>query len=462
MTSSAAARESIYGDRARIGYTSPPLTTEIFPYEFYRIVPSGVTLVLTTLAIVVRSKDEVDRSYDISMKAAREMAAAGVDIVVLGGVPINLSKGYANAEQMILDLEAELNVKYHQRVGAGQSRACRLPQGGGGSALRAERDRSDRGLRRPLRLRGARRDRLGQRIQPDRAHSAPRRARDGRKLMREHPDADRSCSPHWLTAESIDALEREFGINVMAAHQAIVWDALRRCGINDRIDGFGRCCGSSELSRSVGASRRAQRKREETTMQTTACRTARRRRRPRSRRRRIAAGGGAGADRVQGRHLRPVNTVLAWYVARDAGLYAAHGLKVDIVNMSGGSRGAAELQAGRLDVMHVGLSSVIRVNRGGGDLRSVGSFEQRHSFHLLLRTRGQDRGRPQGGVIGVSTFGSESDSTVTLALARLGLTRNDVTLKEYGGGSRRLAAVKAGEIQATPINEPIASLARRA
>jgi hypothetical protein len=36
-----------------------------------------------------------------------EMAAAGGDIVVLGGVPINLSRGYANAQQMIADLEAE-------------------------------------------------------------------------------------------------------------------------------------------------------------------------------------------------------------------------------------------------------------------------------------------------------------------------------------------------------------------
>ena len=56
----------MYGHRARIGYTSPPLTTEIFPYEFYKIVPDGVTLVVTSLAIVVRSKDEVDQSYDIS------------------------------------------------------------------------------------------------------------------------------------------------------------------------------------------------------------------------------------------------------------------------------------------------------------------------------------------------------------------------------------------------------------
>jgi ABC-type nitrate/sulfonate/bicarbonate transport system substrate-binding protein len=156
----------------------------------------------------------------------------------------------------------------------------------------------------------------------------------------------------------------------------------------------------------------------------------------------------------------PVNTVLAWYVARDAGFYAAQGLKVDIVNMNGGSRGAAELQAGRLDVMHVGLSSVIRVNRGGGDLRSVGSLSNVIRFTFFSAPGVKTAAELKGGVIGVSTFGSESDSTVTLALARLGLTRNDVTLKEYGGGTRRLEAVKSGEIKATPINEPIASLAR--
>jgi ABC-type nitrate/sulfonate/bicarbonate transport system substrate-binding protein len=66
----------------------------------------------------------------------------------------------------------------------------------------------------------------------------------------------------------------------------------------------------------------------------------------------------------------------------------------------------------------------------------------------------------KGGVVGVSTFGSESDSTVTLALKRLGLSRDDVTLKEYGGGPRRLAAVKSGEIKATAVNEPFTSLAR--
>jgi ABC-type nitrate/sulfonate/bicarbonate transport system substrate-binding protein len=49
---------------------------------------------------------------------------------------------------------------------------------------------------------------------------------------------------------------------------------------------------------------------------------------------------------------------------------------------------------------------------------------------------------------------------VTLALQRLGLTRDDVTLKEYGGSGKRIAAVRSGEIKASAVNEPAASIAR--
>src|SRR5262245_4264822 len=62
-----------------------------------------------------------------------------------------------------------------------------------------------------------------------------------------------------------------------------------------------------------------------------------------------------------------VNTALALWMADSAGFYAANGIKVEIINMDGGSRGAAELAAGRIDAMHVGLSSVVRLNRGGAD-----------------------------------------------------------------------------------------------
>ena len=234
----------MYGHRARIGYTSPPLTTEVFPYEFYGMVPEGVTLVITTLAIVVRSKDEVDQSYETSMRAAREMAAAGVDIIVLGGVPINLSRGAANAQQMIRDLESELKVKVSTSASA-QARAAKAlgckKLVVGQPYAHSEPDRSA-GYATHLGCEvlgatgwGSPFNQIG-RIPQNAAIEL------GRKLMRAHPDADTILlpSPHWATAGAIDPLEREFGVNVLTAQQAIVWDALRRCGIEDRIQGYGR------------------------------------------------------------------------------------------------------------------------------------------------------------------------------------------------------------------------------
>ena len=46
--------------------------------------------------------------------------------------------------------------------------------------------------------------------------------------MRAHPQADAIFlpSPHWPVIEAIEALEQEFGVTVMAASQACVWDAL--------------------------------------------------------------------------------------------------------------------------------------------------------------------------------------------------------------------------------------------
>ena len=155
-----------------------------------------------------------------------------------------------------------------------------------------------------------------------------------------------------------------------------------------------------------------------------------------------------------------VNTVLAIWMAEEAGFYAEAGLRPEIINMSGGSRGAAALAAGEINAMHVGLSSVIRLNRSGGDLRVVASLANVIRFTFFSAPNVRTAADLKGGIVGISSFGSETDSTVTLALQRLGLTRNDVTIKEYGGGSRRIAALKAGEIKATAVNEPVTSLAR--
>ena len=155
-----------------------------------------------------------------------------------------------------------------------------------------------------------------------------------------------------------------------------------------------------------------------------------------------------------------VNTVLPLWMAEALGLYKAEELAVEIINMNGGSRGVRELTAGNVQAMHVGLSSVVAQNQEGGELRFIESLSNVIRFTFFSVPGVRTATDLKGGVIGVSTFGSESDATVTLALQRLGLTRQDVTLKEYGGAVRRLDALKSGEIKATAINEPNSSAAR--
>ncbi len=237
-------RNSPYGYRARIGYTSPPLTSEVFPYEFYQVVPDGVSLVITTLAITVRSAQEVDRSYDISMLAAEQMAQAGCDAIVLGGVPINLAKGAENADAIIKELSDKLGIPVATSASA-QKEAFRLL--GCKKLVVAHPYKEEDNYRFDdyaqkfgaevlgTRAFGSNFNRIGG--IPDNA--ALDMARD---LMKAHPDADTIMfpSPHWPVINAIEPLEKEFGVHVMSSIQAILWQALRLAGIKDRIDGFGK------------------------------------------------------------------------------------------------------------------------------------------------------------------------------------------------------------------------------
>jgi len=237
-------RADIYGSRARIGYTCPPLCAEVFPYEFYKLVPAGVTLVITTLTVIERSAGEVEQAYEMSMRAARELAAAGVDVVFLGGVPVNLARGAQNAEQMLAALAAELGIKMSSSAAA-QEKAAKLlgcrklvvahPYGAREDArLIADAERYG------CEVRGAMG--WGKTITQFGSIPATAALEMGRALMGAHPDADSIFfpSPHWPVIEAIAPLEREFGVTVMAAAQACVWDALRLAGVDDRIDGYGR------------------------------------------------------------------------------------------------------------------------------------------------------------------------------------------------------------------------------
>jgi maleate cis-trans isomerase len=234
----------MYGHRARIGYTCPPRVTEVFPYEFYKMAPPGVTLALTSLLIYDHTLEEMQRSLTMSIEAARDMAKAGVNMVILGGGPILTSegKGYGRIPELIAQTEKEIGIpvstsitiygeamktlgaKKVGTIGYGE------PNPGGESYL------SEYGIE----------------LVDSRGACAPfvdvaKLSSDislnfARELKRLHPEIDtiNLGAPHWATIENIEPLEKELGINVVTGGQMIMWAGLRRCGITDSIKGYGR------------------------------------------------------------------------------------------------------------------------------------------------------------------------------------------------------------------------------
>ena len=161
--------------------------------------------------------------------------AAGVDIVVLGGVPINLSRGYDNAQAMIRALEAERRSRSDQPVGAGEGRPdAGLPEGGHRAAYDASQNARQSGYAERFGCEvlgaagwGSTIPRFGQIP----AHAA---LTMGRALVRQYPQADSILFPSPQLADACDRGDR-----ARARGQRDDRAAGRRCGTR---------CGGSALT----------------------------------------------------------------------------------------------------------------------------------------------------------------------------------------------------------------------
>lgn len=230
----------MYGYRARIGYTAPPRIIEVFPLEFYRMAPAGVTLMVSTMTYIQGIEAEAGPTFELALSVARDMATMGASIVVLGGAgPLESSVDLGGVQEFLDHTARECGVAVTSALTAQISalnavgaRRVAVVLPGNTPVKRLEHfgfevvgaKSGHRGLAE-----------LG-RVPLDEP------AQLGRALLAEHPEADTLFYPaaHWPAVAGIDTLEQEFDIPVVTSAQAIMWDALRRCNIRDSISGFGR------------------------------------------------------------------------------------------------------------------------------------------------------------------------------------------------------------------------------
>lgn len=89
-----------YGWRARIGFLSPGLVDETVSRQFYRMAPPGVTMVRTSLGVTALTTNEINDALGRAEAAARTLASARPDCIILGGSPPVVIGGYGSDNQL--------------------------------------------------------------------------------------------------------------------------------------------------------------------------------------------------------------------------------------------------------------------------------------------------------------------------------------------------------------------------
>jgi NitT/TauT family transport system substrate-binding protein len=157
----------------------------------------------------------------------------------------------------------------------------------------------------------------------------------------------------------------------------------------------------------------------------------------------------------------PVVTVLPSFIADAAKLFEKQGLKTEIISIEGGSRGVQVLLSGEIQAMSVGVAPVVLANIEGADIRTIASTANTIPISVVAQGKFKTGAELKGANIGISTFGSETDIAITLALKQFGLKREDVTISQVGGSSQRYGALLAGRIDAAPLLEPAITQAQQ-
>lgn len=145
-------------------------------------------------------------------------------------------------------------------------------------------------------------------------------------------------------------------------------------------------------------------------------------------------------------------------IAEEARLFEKHGLDAAVVLIRGGSITMKALLAGEVAAAFIGGTPVVQARAAGGDVRFVFGLSNTLVYQIVAAphlagklTRVEElRGRR----VAISARGAESESVVRLALQKHHVNPREVTLLQIGESGERLAALKAGTADATPLPSP--------
>ena len=131
-----------------------------------------------------------------------------------------------------------------------------------------------------------------------------------------------------------------------------------------------------------------------------------------------------------------------------------YGLQIK-TSLIGGAQGVHALIGGSFQYSQTGLEHAINAIAQGAEVIALGTSEFGFPYKLVGRKGVSKPEHLKGGVIGVAAFGGTGIFAVRLALAKLGLSENDVKIIVAGNTSQRaISLMVAGGLDATVLSPP--------
>ena len=218
----------------RLGYVTPHPVVDNVAYQFYRIAPDGVMLMLASLEIADYTVAAVEHELPLFWKHLEELKKAGADRVVLTGVPVSAALGRERVQATIAEAKRRAGVTLDTDLEAIAAAARHMGVERVALATRWHPPLND-AVARYLKSAGVEvvaREASGRTM----AENAELKAADGMRMALELGRAALTASPaaqgviipggRWLSIHAIPALEAEFGKPVFLNLNSSLWAAL--------------------------------------------------------------------------------------------------------------------------------------------------------------------------------------------------------------------------------------------